>query len=429
MAGDFAPERARACESGVMIYDCVNMSQGGFFISLFVKAGILYESDAEWGITHFLEHIAIRNLNYITEGALYRDLDRYGLEFNAATYPEMVQFYITGAREHFDIGAKYISMLLEEIRLPREDIDKERLRIKAELREAYDRNSLSSGMVKIVYDKTPLGRGIMGSCGSLDCISGKRLEEYRKGIFTAENVFFYVTGCVEDSELSSLTQLVGRYNLAPSGITRTTDALMPTDFGNRHGVGTVKTGDYGKLRLQFDIDFSRVSYECLDLIYDILVSGYNSLLFSELSEKRGICYDVSGGVDRYSNIGSVFFQMELRDTRLTEAFELTLSLLHRLKTEPLSESECMKADYVDNSVLLYDDMRELNFTLATDNHILALGYGSLCERKSRYEAVSPEDIRRACAEIFQKKNLTVGIEGKRKNINLDETSRLVNKYL
>ena len=426
---DFARERARACENGVMIYDCVNMSQGGFFISLFVKAGILYESDAEWGITHFLEHIAIRNLNYITDGALYRDLDRYGLEFNAATYPEMIQFYITGAREHFDIGAKYIAMLLEEIRLPREDIDKERLRIKAELREAYDRNSLSAGMVRTVYDNTPLGRGILGSCGSLDRISGKRLEEYRKRIFTSDGVFFYVTGNVDDGGLSRLCGLVGVYSLTPSEKPRQTVAPRPTDFGKRHGVGMIKTGDYGKLRLQFDIDFSRVGYECLDLIYDIIVSGYNSLLFSELSEKRGICYDVSGGVDRYANIGSVFFQMELRDTRLTEALELTLSLLHRLKTETLDEGECMKADYVDNAPLLFDDMRELNFTLATDNHILALGYGSLDERKAGYEKITPEDIRLACTEIFRKENLTVGIEGKTKNINRDEISYIVNKYL
>ncbi len=424
----FAPERETRAKNGVMIYDCRNTSQGGFFISLFVKAGILYESDSEWGITHFLEHIAIRNLNFITDGALYRDLDRYGLEFNAATYPEMVQFYITGAKEHFDIGAKYISMLLESVRLPREDIDKERLRVKAELRESYDKNSLGTAMVRTVWRDTPLGRCIMGSCKSLDRAGERRLEEYRRATFTTENVFFYLTGSVDDNDIERLATLVGKYTLGSASV-RQTVAPVPTGFGRREGDIIVKGGDYGRLRLQFDIDFSRVSYECCDLIYDILISGYNSLLFSEISEKRGICYDISGGVDRFSNIGSIFFSLELRDTAIAETLSLVLTLLSRLKSKALDESECMKADYVDNATLLYDDMRELNFTMASDNHILSLGYGGLGTRKEAYGKVTPEEIMRATGEIFTAENLTVGIEGKRRNIDTATLLDIIKKSL
>jgi hypothetical protein len=62
------------------------------------------------GITHFLEHAAIRNVARTMDGGLYQTLDRYGMEFNASTYSEMVQFYITGATPKFSLGAEWNMM-------------------------------------------------------------------------------------------------------------------------------------------------------------------------------------------------------------------------------------------------------------------------------------------------------------------------------
>ena len=62
-----------------------------FCIGLYLKAGSLYESAEENGITHFLEHVVIRNINWLMDGQLYPYLDRLGLMFNACTYKEFVQ--------------------------------------------------------------------------------------------------------------------------------------------------------------------------------------------------------------------------------------------------------------------------------------------------------------------------------------------------
>lgn len=83
-----------------------------FCISLYLHAGSLYETKEENGVSHFLEHIVIRNINYLMGGNLYRQLDRLGLMFNACTYKEFVQFEITGAAKNFykavDILLKFL---------------------------------------------------------------------------------------------------------------------------------------------------------------------------------------------------------------------------------------------------------------------------------------------------------------------------------
>ena len=52
-------ENCRTTKNGVKIFTYKNEASHGFFISLFVKAGSMYENAEENGITHFFEHIAI----------------------------------------------------------------------------------------------------------------------------------------------------------------------------------------------------------------------------------------------------------------------------------------------------------------------------------------------------------------------------------
>ena len=68
------------------IYYYKNPALHGFFISLFLREGSVYESAENLGITHFLEHALVRNVNNLRSGELYRELDRLGIEFGASTY-------------------------------------------------------------------------------------------------------------------------------------------------------------------------------------------------------------------------------------------------------------------------------------------------------------------------------------------------------
>ena len=108
-------EKQRTLKNGIKLYSYKNPDVHGFFISLFLKAGSMYESAEESGITHFLEHVSIRNVNALMNGELYPTLDKYGIEFNASTYNEMVQFYISGATKNFKLASEIISKIISPI--------------------------------------------------------------------------------------------------------------------------------------------------------------------------------------------------------------------------------------------------------------------------------------------------------------------------
>ena len=236
-------EEKRLLDNGIELYSYKNPYVNSFYISLFVRAGSMYESEDESGITHFLEHVAIRNVNVLMDGGLYPLLDRYGIEFNAATYSEMVQFYVSGAKANFAIGAQILSKLMSPIVLSRSEIDTERDRIKAEIRESDERGSLAGFTSRAVHEGTTLARPITGTAGSVNKIGRKKLEEYRVRAFSRGNLFLYVTGCFSDSDLDCLAALFGKASVS-EGEMRGNFAPVPKGFGKRAPTVHLKNADF-----------------------------------------------------------------------------------------------------------------------------------------------------------------------------------------
>ena len=418
-------EKRYLTDNGIEIFGYKNPSLHGFFISLFLRAGSMYESERDNGITHFFEHVSIRNVNKLMNGGLYSALDRNGVEFNASTYSEMVQFYVSGASEKFGFASEVLAKLFSPIALDSSEIDLERRRIKAEIRESDDKNSLLSYSNRIVHGGTSLERPITGTLGGVSAINAKRLEEYRRRIFTAKNVFLYVTGNYSDDDMKGLCNLFSKVNAAPDGELHNNVAPVSVSHFSRSNTVNIKSSDYTMVRFTFDIDMSKVSVPETDLIYDMLLSGYDSPFFIEMSEHRGLFYDLSGAVERYKNIGELYFSYEVKRQDLEKALSLTVFLLNRFKSTVYDNASLMKCGYVDNAYMLYDDSRELNFTFAYDNHVMGLGYASLDDRKRAYDSVTGEDIKRAANEIFKRSNLTFTMKGDKKKIDTANIEKIL----
>ncbi len=417
-------EQKRIAQNGVEIYSYKNPNIHSFYISLYLRAGSMFESHP--GITHFLEHIAIRNVNAVMGGGLYSTLDRLGIEFNATTYTELVQFYISGASENFGVAAEIIAKILSPIVLSAADISTERDRIKAEIREGDDATSLSTFAGGIVHKGTSLENLITGTVGSVNKINKNLLEAYRRQVQTPENIFFYISGNFAEGDLDRLAREIEKYPLE-SGRKNENIAPVCDSFGRRRTHVHIKNAEFTMLRFSFDMDMTEISLAESDILYDMLFSGYNSLFFTEMSEKRGLCYDIPGSLERYSNIGTLTFSFELRPALIYDGVETVVSLLRGFKTSLADESKMMKAGYVTNSGMLGDSASETNFAFAYDNHIMSAGYKTIDERSALYAAVTPERIREIARLVFTPDNLTLAIKGNKKKIDTQRLENIIEK--
>ena len=420
-------EKLYVTKNGIKIYSYRNEHAHSFFVSMFLRAGSMFERAEDSGITHFLEHIAIRNVNALMGDKLYAILDKYGLAFNASTASEMVQFYVSGSPKNFSMGASILASVLSPIILDSGSISVERDRIKAEIRESDEKNTLAAFSGTLVFEDTSLSRSILGTNKTVSRITKARLERYRQEVMTSGNLFFYVTGNFTDEDIFALAREIESKDV-PLGERRENIAPVPKGFSKRHPEAHIKNGDFTMLRLTFDVDMAKVKIPALDIIYDMLVSGNNSRLFYELSEKRGIVYDINGFVDKYKNIGIFSFYYEIKEDKIYEALELTLSILTSAKNEIPDEGSCMKAIYVDNAPMLLDDPCELNFTFGHGNHIVGQNFKNIAEQQRAYDEITPEMLRDTMRTIFAPENLTVAIKGKKRKIDKERLDKILAEY-
>ncbi len=418
------PETVRVSDNGIPVYFYENRALHGFCISLFVRAGAIYETEENEGTAHFLEHAAIRNLNVRHGGTLYEALDRLGMELNASTYREMILFSVSGSSGAFAEGASVIAELLSPLSLSKDDVDTERARIKAEIRESNEKDTLAYFSAKTLFAGTPLAHSVLGSNRSVDAVTARKLEAYRRFAMSEGNVFFVVTGNVSAEDAAILTAAISEKNIC-AGTRREARVKKPVTFGNRGGAVYVRNADYTVLRFQFDMDMEKLSVPATDMLYDVLFTGNSSLFFTELSEKRGLCYDITGSIDRYINIGSFSFTVEVKSRDAEEVIRRTVDLLCSVKRSLLSTEKMPYAPYVENAGLLADDMAETGFTFGYECRILGCPYRSLSDRSRAYAGVTPEDLKNAAKTIFTKANCSLFVKGDKKRLDPEKLSFLL----
>ncbi len=405
-------EETYCTASGLPLYVYRNPSLHGFCLSLYVRAGVLYEKAEENGETHFLEHMIFRNINNAMQGELYPLLDRCGLSFNAETYKEFVQFFIVGAKEHFADAITVFSHLFDPMVLPRSEIDPERLRIKSELRESDEATSLDYFADGVVWKDTPLARSILGRPRTLDKMGSRYLQQAAARMFSSDNLFFYATGALEDGDISAFCGSM--IQPLPQGEIRDNSAPLPADFMARPRKVFWKNGEETVLRFSFDFDPTRYTHAELMLLYDILFYGECGKVYRELSDKTGLVYSFDSSLERYRNAGALHLKYEVRPSNLLRSVEIVKEILLGLKQGLTDELAYVRPLYLDNGGLLLDSAEEFNWNRAYEVHILDCPYPDHAARAAAFAAVTPERISQMAREIFIPPHLTLAIKGRRK---------------
>ena len=418
-------EKRIDAKNNIAVYIYPNDSLHSFCLSLYVKYGCIHESESENGLAHFLEHVTFRNINCAYNGELYRILDKHGLTFNASTYKEFIHFYINGAVKHFDTAVEIMSKALSPINIPGTELEIERKRIKAEIREEDYRTSLECFTNGIVWQGTPLENSICGSCKSVDKYNLKNLQEYHSRIFNSNNIFFYVTGAVTDKQTDMLVNAIGEHSLS-NGNEYENIAAVPKGFGDRRGEVYLKNSSYTIVRFNFDVNTSKYRDAELELFFDLMFSGESCVIFQNLSEKSGLVYGYDARFAKYNNIGNIYFSYEIQSNKVEETVRVVIESLKSLKSGVGDMIDYVRAPYVDNAMILFDNPEEFNWNRAYENHILRCDYPDVESRIKAYEAVSGDDLCAIAKDVLTVSNMVVTIKGNKNKINCERVKNIIN---
>ncbi len=413
--------------NGVNLYALTNENLNGFCISVYIRAGSIYENKNNNGITHLFEHTVFRNIKKKFGDEFYELLDLNGITFSGSTYKEFLCFTVEAPRFGFQFACEVICSIFDSLNPDIREYNAEKERIKLEIRETDEARSVNHFFSKTIWKETNGEKSVSGTLSVIDRISLNKLESFRKDILSGDNCFFYVTGNVDSENLSLLKEKIGNIHFEQTSTERHNIIKQSDYFFNRQGFVKIKNSDYCSLHFGFDIDTQKYSGGIQDLIYKILFTGENSLLYQQLSENNPLIYSFNSKFEQYDNIGNIHFNFEISQDKITESIIRVVNVLCSLKQGRFNFEANLNSELA-NWVCNLDNPYELNWNLAYYNHILKtepIDYSR--DKLGRFSTVTKENITDASKDIFRKDNLTLIIEGKKSKIQLTEILNILNR--
>lgn len=365
-------------------------------VSVSTDVGARYESKAEHGISHLLEHMAFKGTKRRSARQIAEEFDNIGGAFNAYTSMEHTVYYAKVLKDSLPLAVDILSDILLNSVFSQEELERERGVICQEIAMHQDApdDLIFDYFDEAAYPDQPVGRTILGTPERIRSHSREDLISYMSRHYVPSRMVLSAAGNVNHDSLVSLAQ-----NCFP---------MPQAGMGERPEPAAYVGGDARVAddleQLHLLLGFPALSvhhddYYALQLYSMMLGGGMSSRLFQEVREKRGLAYHVSSMVSAYSDGGMLSMYSA---TGAEQSKELPLILIDEVKKmcDGVTDAEFSRVKNQQKAELLM--AKESPGTVAgwIGKHLLIFGrYRDLQEITARVESVGKADVQRVAERI------------------------------
>ncbi len=382
-------------------------------VSVYVGAGSRYETDAEAGISHLLEHLVFKGTEKRPEPQEISELiEGVGGVLNAATDRELTVYYAKVARPHFERAADVLTDMMRHPKIAAEEIEKERKVVIEELASIEDS---PAQLVDVLLDATmwpdqPLGRDVAGTEASVNAITRESTMSYMGRQYVPNNIVVAVAGAIDHDEVVQFVD--GALGTWKGG---EPSAWFPATNGQKAPRVAVQYKRTEQAHIEIAVhalsnqDPDRFA---LDMVSVILGEGMSSRLFMELRERRALCYDVHSYASHYLDTGAFAVYAGVDPAKAVEATQALLEELSKIRADGVTEEELNKAKELSKGRLLLrmEDTRNVSGWLGGQEMLNGV-VKSPDEIVALFDAVTLDDVKRVAKRLLDESKLTMAIVG------------------
>ena len=146
--------------------------------SLVILKGSIHEHKRISGITHLIEHLCFKGWDNFSQKELYHFCEQRGVQINAITGKNFLEFNFICRPEVFDEIIILLSKMLSNNRYYKEDMDNEINIILSEIEEHEETNG--DRIINSLWEQKKFANSILGSEESLKGISLPNIIKYKK---------------------------------------------------------------------------------------------------------------------------------------------------------------------------------------------------------------------------------------------------------
>jgi len=330
-------------DNGLRLITSVMPSTRSVAINFFIGTGSRYESDAEAGISHFIEHICFKGTEKRpTPIEISSVIEGVGGMLNAGTDKELTVYWCKVAQPNFGLALDVMADILLNSKFDPAEIEKERQVIIEEINMSLDLPAARVSMLldEIMWPLHPLGRDIAGSKETVTGITREMMLDYMAGQYEPENVVLSIAGAINHQET------VDAVSRATAGWSKKRLPLQYAPYQNKEGRRVlIEKRDTEQTQLCLALPGLSIVHPerfKLDLLNIILGEGMSSRLFTEIRDKLGLAYSIQSFAEHFLDTGALVIAAGVDNKNLAVAVKAILAELARLK-ERIPEAEINKA--------------------------------------------------------------------------------------
>ena len=350
-------------DSGLKVLQIPIDSVKSATVLLLCNTGSRYEVAHNFGIAHFLEHMVFKGTNkFPTAQSLAEAVDNVGADFNAFTGKEYTGYYVKAASEHLELALDVVSDMLMTPQLRQEDIDREKGVIVEEMNMYADMPARYIGDLfeQMLFAGSGLEHNIIGTKETVINATTADFQRFLQQWYGLENMVLIVAGDASvvggGALLGQAEKAFGKGAAAPRQQHQEVLPLLSTQpISTQQLLVHHKTTEQAHFILGFPgVKRTDPDKYAISVLSTIVGGNMSSRLFSEIREKRGLCYYIHSDSDHYHDTGFFGAAAGVDPQRVDEAVTVTMEELTALSgKKPITAAELVKAkDYVAGKMVL-----------------------------------------------------------------------------
>jgi predicted Zn-dependent peptidase len=381
-------------------------------ICIFIGVGSRYETEAEPGISHFIEHLLFKGTQKRpTAREVSGAIEGVGGILNGGTDKELTVYWCKVAQPHFSLALDVLVDMLLHSRFDTLDVEKERKVIIEEINMSKDSPSQWVSMLidGLLWPNHPLGRDIAGSKESVAAITRDQMLGYLHRQYLPANSVVAIAGNVQHDEMvAALSQALGNWANQPE---RPGYSAYQPEPAQRL---QVETRDIEQAHLCLALPGLSLLHPqrfTLDLLNVILGGGMSSRLFTEIRDKLGLAYSVHSYAEHFLDSGSVIVYAGVEPKNLETAIKAIVEQLSQLR-EQVPEAELSKAKELSKGRLLLrmEDSRSVAGWVG-GQEVLSERILSVDEVIAIIDAITAEELKQLAQELMVGDQLRLAVVG------------------
>lgn len=305
-------------------------------VSLTVRVGSRFETPAESGLSHLLEHTLFRgNAAHPDVYAIFRGFEETGEAINAETGVETTDYFQAAHPRHLSRALEHLAAF---VRTPTfRELEKERRVILDEIlydyNEAGDLIRLDAVAAELLWPGHPLAQTVTGTRSTVETFTAEAVRRHYERHYRPANAVLALAGPVAGEHAEAMARAHFADWPADGGAAAPVPALRgPGPFGGPR-LRTVHDHD-SQVRVQ--LSFPTTGYRHPDevglgLLASVLDDGPTTRLQRALREEAALVYSVGCAYTGYVDVGQVDVVTAAPPGRLEAVLDRLLELLREVR--------------------------------------------------------------------------------------------------